>query len=146
MSGVEVTRMGALATVAVGGVEYFFTDGSLVEPGARNLSLPGPLLASPMLGKRSSKWLACAQAFVRANPTCAACGTHEYLQVHHKRPFHLHPELELDPENLIGLCMLPGRSCHFRIGHTFDWHAWNECVKEDAELQLSRISQRKYTP
>lgn len=146
MADVEVTRMGTLATVRADGVEYFFTDGALVEPGGHNLFLPAPLSAQPLLGKRSSKWLACAQAFVRTNPVCAACGTNEYLQVHHKRPFHLHPELELDPDNLIGLCMLAGRSCHFRIGHTFDWKAWNENVVNDAALQLSRISQRKYTP
>jgi hypothetical protein len=65
------------------------------------------------------------------NPLCAACGGKRRVQVHHIRPFHLHPELELDPKNLITLCMGP-TECHLRIGHGDDFKAYNPNVIADA--------------
>lgn len=97
----------------------------------------------PFLGKpRHRDWDEAAHAFLLKNPTCAACGTRKRLQVHHKKPFHLHPELELDPDNLIVLCDAPYHHCHFIVGHSMDWTSFNPAVAEDAARQLERIRTR----
>ena len=60
----------------------------------------------------------------------------EDIQVHHRAPFHLHPELELDPKNLISLCMSK-TECHLRIGHGDFFKAWNPDVLPDAAEALA---------
>ncbi len=47
--------------------------------------------------------------------------------------FHLHPNLELDPRNLITLCELPGRDHHLLIGHLDEWESYNVNVRDDAK-------------
>lgn len=49
--------------------------------------------------ERSPEWPHVREEFLKACPACAACGGTEDLNVHHIQPFHLHPELELDPAN-----------------------------------------------
>ncbi len=66
--------------------------------------------------KRSNKWPTVEKHFRAAHPTCAACGGNKRLNVHHCKPFHLDPSLELDPNNLITLCMNT-KECHLHIGH-----------------------------
>jgi hypothetical protein len=66
--------------------------------------------------KRSSKWSTVEKHFREAHPSCAACGSKNRLNVHHVHPFHLTPELELDPNNLITLCM-DTKECHLHLGH-----------------------------
>lgn len=88
---------------------------------------------------RSPHWSAVRHAFLLANPTCRACGGKDHVEVHHKKPFHLHPELELVVSNLITLCELPGHFCHFRVGHGFDWRLFNKMVVEDARYDLRRL-------
>jgi hypothetical protein len=80
---------------------------------------------------RSPGWHRVEHAFVTSHPNCAACGGTEHLQVHHIMPFHLHPELELDPSNLITLCMGPSE-CHVLIGHGDNFRAYNPNVVADA--------------
>ena len=66
--------------------------------------------------KRSPHWRTVEKHFLESHGTCAACGGKEKLNVHHISPFHLFPERELDPNNLITLCM--GKlECHFHLGH-----------------------------
>jgi len=78
---------------------------------------------------RSSKWTELRNRYVAEHPRCEACGSTRSLNVHHVAPFHLHPELELDPTNLITLC----REHHFRLGHHRDWKYENlNCRKEVA--------------
>ncbi|GCE16544.1 HNH endonuclease [Dictyobacter kobayashii] len=55
------------------------------------------------------------------------------LQVHHIKPFHLYPELELDPNNLITLCEIRGRTHHLLIGHLDDWESYNIRVRADTK-------------
>ena len=69
-----------------------------------------------MAAKRSDKWPTVERHFLQANPTCAACGGKNRLNVHHCMPFHLDPTKELDPTNLITLCM-GEKECHLHIGH-----------------------------
>lgn len=66
--------------------------------------------------KRSPRWGAISKEFLKNHPECAICGSKNKLNVHHIKPFHLYPELELDPSNFITLCM--GKSeCHLAFGH-----------------------------
>lgn len=85
------------------------------------------------------------EEFLRGK-TCAACGTHKALTVHHIKPVYQFPELELDPDNLICLCEFPARNCHYRIGHSLDWHCYNPNVVEDAARSLEQIRSRVEMP
>src|SRR6266704_2175619 len=67
-------------------------------------------------------------------PACVACGYKgDGIQVHHIKPFHLHPHLELDPDNLITLCQVDGREHHLLLGHLDEWASYNEHVRADAK-------------
>ena len=55
------------------------------------------------IGGRSGKWREIERNHLREEPSCCACGGVKNLQVHHEKPFHLHPELELVDTNLITL-------------------------------------------
>jgi 5-methylcytosine-specific restriction endonuclease McrA len=81
--------------------------------------------------ERSPKWPATQKRFLKKFPTCAACGGTEKLNVHHKQPFHLFPDLELDPKNLITLCMDGDKDCHIKLGHGDNFKAYNPNVVED---------------
>lgn len=82
---------------------------------------------------RSPRWNDVRDAFLKAQGgVCAACGQKKWGQVHHVSPFHLHPELELEPTNLIVLCM-GTHECHLRIGHGDDFKAYNPHVRALAE-------------
>lgn len=81
---------------------------------------------------RSPQWPEVAREHLLHQPGCAACGYEgQGLQVHHIRPFHLFPQLELDPTNLITLCEVKGRDHHLLLGHLDDWESYNLNVRED---------------
>jgi hypothetical protein len=82
--------------------------------------------------KRSSRWPEVEYKYKENNPECACCGSKNKLQIHHKKPFHLHPELELDPTNLITLCM--DLDCHILVGHGDNFKMYNPDVVEDAAI------------
>ena len=103
----------------------------------------GHLPRPPVYGAaRSGKWRALEQNWLKIHPYCAGCGTTDQVTVHHKEPFHLCPEKELDPCNLITLC--ERHCCHLMLGHAGDWHAYNPHVVEDAAILHRRVAQRKY--
>lgn len=83
-------------------------------------------------GKRSSQWHTVEKHFLAANPKCAVCETTEHPQIHHKSPFHLFPEKELDLTNLITLCMKKGFDCHLLVGHGSSFKAYNPNIELDA--------------
>lgn len=85
--------------------------------------------ASGITKKRSPHWHKVEKDFLSKHTTCAACGSQKHLQVHHMKPFHLYPSLELDESNLIVLCM--DKECHLKLGHGGDWKAYNPNVVED---------------
>lgn len=85
--------------------------------------------------ERSPAWGGVRDRYLRAYPTCAACGGNKRLQVHHIIPFHLFPEKELDLENLITLCMSP-LECHIRIGHGDDFQCYNPDVKAHVKMLM----------
>lgn len=88
--------------------------------------------------KRSSSWKSVEREHLRRCPACLICRTAKELQVHHVRPFHLYPELELDPDNLLTLC----GSHHLLFGHLMLWAAWNPKVREDIERFQRAIARR----
>lgn len=81
---------------------------------------------------RSSSWAKTEKLFLQDHSRCAACGSVKRLNVHHIKPFHLHPELELDPNNFITLCM--DNDCHLLIGHGGNFKAYNPNVVADTEF------------
>jgi 5-methylcytosine-specific restriction enzyme A len=86
--------------------------------------------------KRSSHWPTVEKHFREGHPTCAACGSKNRLNVHHCKPFHLDPSLELDPNNLITLCM-DTKECHLHIGHGGSFKQYNPNVRKDAAEVLA---------
>ena len=92
-----------------------------------------------ILKKRSSEWPKVEKEFREKHSICEACGSSKNLNVHHKKPFHLYPQLELEPSNLITLCM--DKECHLKLGHGGDWKAYNPHVVEDVEKVKKDINQ-----
>ena len=98
----------------------------------------------PLGTARSPKWPAARKAHLEKFPTCAVCGGKEKLEVHHIRPFHLHPDLELDPSNFITLCESGGGglNCHLAFGHLGSFKSYNADVETDALVWSHKIETR----
>lgn len=93
---------------------------------------------------RSSRWPAVRRAHLEQFPACAACGGTEGVEVHHVRPVHLFPHLELDPTNLLTLCERPGRNCHLVFGHLLSFReGWNARVRADAADYRAKVEKRQ---
>ena len=84
---------------------------------------------------RSPKWPGVEKLHLKFHPVCEACGSDKKLNVHHKKPFHLFPELELDLNNLITLCM--DKECHEKIGHGGNFKDYNPDVEADSAKVLA---------
>jgi hypothetical protein len=85
---------------------------------------------------RSPKWEKVRKEFLKTKPRCEACSSHNHLEVHHIKPFHRFPELELEPKNLMTLC----RSCHLVLGHLRDFDIYNRNVRLDVDsFMMKRI-------
>lgn len=83
---------------------------------------------------RSPEWGRVEKEHILREPECQACGHRGAgLQVHHIRPFHLYPHLELDPRNLITLCQVEGREHHLLLGHLDNWESFNEHIRADVK-------------
>lgn len=88
---------------------------------------------------RSPKWSKRRKAHLKKFPNCANCGK-KGNQVHHIKPFHLYPELELDPENLLTLCSNP--RCHLDKGHLGYWKSYNKAVVFDCIVWNKKYKER----
>jgi 5-methylcytosine-specific restriction protein A len=95
---------------------------------------------------RSGRWPTVRKRHLEDFPACAACGVRAPVSVHHVIPFHVDPDRELDPSNLITLCETVGRSCHFVHGHGLDWRAYMIHVKVDTALMFQRLQDRLGVP
>jgi hypothetical protein len=78
---------------------------------------------------RSSKWPAFRKKYLAEHKTngggCEACGAKTGLQLHHVHPFHTDPSLELDPSNMLVVCMfVGGLECHEKIAHSEKGFKW----------------------
>lgn len=91
--------------------------------------------------KRSSQWPAVEKAYKAKHPACEICGRKHFIQVHHKQPFHLRPDLELDPDNLISLCEPPHRvfKCHLIFGHVGNFRLFNPTIGQDAPVWHDKL-------
>lgn len=98
-------------------------------------------VAGAVLEGRSPKWPALERQVVKEEGECRVCGTKRDLQVHHVRPYHLFPALELVRSNLMTLC----RRDHFFVGHLADWKAWNPDVRADAVAWAGKLRHRLTT-
>lgn len=99
---------------------------------------PGVIAAGGV--PRSPRWPAVRAAHLKANPACAACGARNALEVHHIQPFHVRPDLELDPRNLLTLC---GDPCHLVHGHMMAWARWSPTVVADTAAYRARLEAAK---
>ena len=88
---------------------------------------------------RSWSWTKVRNEHLKNNPSCAACGRDKKLEVHHIKPYHKYPELELDPTNLITLCDDP---CHLVFGHLMNYKSWNEDVVSDCNEYNNKVKNR----
>ena len=91
---------------------------------------------------RSKDWPKTRRAHLKKHPQCEACGRTTELNVHHKIPVHVAPELELEPTNLKTLCEGKTLNCHLYFGHLGHWRSWNESVDEDCKLFAKRVAMR----
>ena len=91
---------------------------------------------------RSSKWPTVRKYHLKANPVCAVCGGKDKIEVHHIKPFHEYPELELEPTNLISLCESKsfGIVCHLLVGHLGSYKKINPDVLEDAKTWNEKLN------
>lgn len=101
---------------------------------------------APLKASRSPRWPHVRAAFLKQNPICAACGGKKNLEVHHIHPFHLKPELELEPSNLLTLCEsgIGGVICHLAFGHLGDYRSFNTEAVSDANARLNKLKNRPY--
>lgn len=95
----------------------------------------------PMSSKRSPHWPTIRKMYLESNPLCECCGGSDSLQVHHKMPFHLDPELELDKNNLITLCE-GSTNCHLLFGHLKNFKSYNKNVLDDVLTWNKKIKER----
>jgi 5-methylcytosine-specific restriction protein A len=93
---------------------------------------------------RSSKWPSVRAKYLKANPSCACCGSTKNIEVHHIVPFNVDYKKELDPTNLITLCECGenGIVCHLNVGHNGSYKSWNTNVILDAKYIFIRIGNR----
>lgn len=92
---------------------------------------------------RSGKWAKVRAEHLRVKDKCSVCGGIKDLTVHHIKPFHLFPDLELDPTNLISLCEgNPVLNCHLFVGHLGSFKSWNPDVVKDANDWRIKIANR----
>lgn len=92
--------------------------------------------------RRSAGWPRVRREHLKDNPACAACGNTKSVEVHHKIPFHLAPELELDRHNLMTLCEdgPAGMNCHCLVGHLSRWSDVNPNAERDAAYIFAMLN------
>lgn len=92
---------------------------------------------------RSPLWPHVRRQHLKRFPTCAVTGVTNDLEVHHVKPYNLHPDLELDPKNLITLTTKFGSlNAHLWFGHLGLFTSYNETVREDAAAWNKKITER----
>lgn len=90
--------------------------------------------------KRDPSWPKVRNEYLKKNTRCASCGTTHGLEVHHIKPVHIFPDLELEENNLITLC---SKKCHLLFGHLMNFKSWNPDVIEDCKKMYKKIENRK---
>lgn len=97
----------------------------------------------PSLG-RSPQWRTVRKDFIAKHPKCEMCGGTKKLEVHHVKPFHLNPEMELDASNLISLCEGDKYfNCHRIFGHLNNFKLINPDVRGDVRVWAIKLKTAK---
>ncbi len=98
---------------------------------------------APKGKKRSSGWRKVRKEHLKKHPYCAICRGKKKLEVHHKIPFHLAPDLELFSSNLVTLCERKkyGINCHLLIGHRGNYRKFNDDVDMDIIIWYNKIKE-----
>ena len=91
--------------------------------------------------RRDSKWRKLRKEFLKQFPRCAVCDGIKKIEVHHKVPFNLAPDLELEMDNLVTLCENKkyGLNCHLLIGHLGNYRRINAFVDCDVVVWKMKI-------
>lgn len=98
----------------------------------------------PVGAVRSPEWALVRHVHLEAHPQCICCGADKKLEVHHIIPFHIAPQLELDPNNLVTLCRggrFKSLNCHLVFGHLCSWKRFNLSVHSDAINMKNRLEE-----
>jgi len=95
----------------------------------------------PYGAKRSPEWRRVRAIHLFENPSCLLCGGIKKVEVHHIIPFHMKPESELDPANLVTLCESGkgGVTCHLAFGHLGNYQRFNPYVVQDCVAYSRRM-------
>jgi len=97
----------------------------------------------PFGSKRSNHWPSVRAEHLKKNPTCSVCGGTKKIEVHHIRPFHVDPSLELDESNLVSLCEgQKSINCHLVFGHLGNFKSFNVDVVSNAKSALEKFKNR----
>lgn len=97
------------------------------------ISLARDLWAGRPAVPRSPLWAPLAHRFLAEHSLCCVCGKPATV-VHHKKPFHLFPELELVWENLAAMDERRTFSCHLWVGHCGDFKTYRHDFEQAADL------------
>jgi 5-methylcytosine-specific restriction endonuclease McrA len=91
---------------------------------------------------RSKHWPKIRKKHLLDNPKCVVCEEEKQIEVHHIKPFHEFPELELEPTNLVTLCESKkfGIVCHLLVGHLGSYKKINPDVLNDAKIWNSKLN------
>jgi len=102
----------------------------------------------PLSLKRSDHWPTVRKNHLLVQPTCVLCGGTDKLNVHHILPFHLHPDLELNPSNLITLCesLKHGVNCHLLFGYLGNFKNVNPSVVADVGIWAAKLKENNNNP
>lgn len=100
-----------------------------------------PTLEYPIVGgkPRSPQWPKVEAEHKRKENSCRCCGTRNNLQVHHIKPYHKFPELELEDSNLMTVC----QNCHFVICHENNWGNWVVDVEDQVQIHRVRVDRQR---
>lgn len=97
---------------------------------------------APKGARRSNGWRRLRKQVLLEHPFCSVCGSRNRLEVHHKIPFHVAPDLELEKSNLVVLCENKkyGINCHLLIGHLGNYRRFNISVDIDISTWNYKIT------
>lgn len=121
------------------------SDGPGIDETAEQIEQP----MSATDSRRSPKWSALRNRFLADHPACCVCGA-KSTTVHHAKPFHLFPALELEESNLRSMC----DRCHLLIGHLGNFQNYNPDIDKHIKTlnaakvaaDIERKSIRSQTP
>lgn len=100
----------------------------------------------PLGSRRSSLWPEVRDEHLSKYACCEVCAATSKLRVHHIKPYHLFPELELEGSNLITLCesWKMGLNCHLLIGHLGNYRHINPDCVSDAKYWSEKLAKKEF--